>query len=71
MTGAVGPRTVVIQSASSSAFDTVADRHTSAHRGRQVDDHLLPHRAAVGVLEVVDLVEHDEAQAVAAPASRA
>ena len=34
------------------------------HRGRQVDDHLLPHRAAVGVLQVVDLVEHDEAQAV-------
>jgi hypothetical protein len=42
------------------------------HRGRQahqadlrgeVDDHLLPHRASVGVLEVVDLVEDDVAQA--------
>ena len=30
------------------------------HVGGQVDDHLLPHRAAVGVLEVVHLVEHDE-----------
>ena len=29
MTAAVGPRTVEIQSTSSSAFDTVADRQTS------------------------------------------
>ena len=28
-----------------------------------MDDHLLPHRAAVRVLQVVDLVEHDVAQA--------
>jgi hypothetical protein len=33
------------------------------HRLRQVDDDLLPHRAAGGVLEVVDLVEHHVAQA--------
>ena len=32
--------------------------------GRQVDDHLLPHGAAVGVLEEVHLVEHDEAEVV-------
>ena len=63
-TDAVGPRTVVIHSASSSALDTVADRHTSRTSGRQVDDDLLPHRSAVGVLEVVDLVEHHVLQAV-------
>ena len=34
------------------------------HVGRAVDDDLLPHRAAVGVLEVVDLVEHHVAQAL-------
>ena len=28
----------------------------------RVDDHLLPHRAAIGVLQVVHLVEHDVAQ---------
>ncbi len=64
MTAAVGPRTVEIQSTSSSAFDTVADRQTSRTVGRQVDDDLLPHRPAVGVLQVVDLVEHDHAEAV-------
>ena len=32
--------------------------------GREVDDHLLPHRAAGRVLEVVHLVEHGVAQAV-------
>ncbi len=35
-----------------------------AHRRRKVDDDLLPHRAAVGVLEVVDLVEHDPLEAL-------
>ncbi len=39
-----------------------------AHVGRDVDDHLLPHRPPVGVLEVVDLVEHDEAQVLEVPA---
>ena len=34
------------------------------HRRGEVDDHLLPHRAPVAVLEVVHLVEHDDAQAV-------
>ena len=62
-TVAVGPRTVV---------DPVGQLLGVRHRGRQahsatvarqVDDHLLPHRAAVGVLEVVDLVEDDEARA--------
>ena len=32
--------------------------------GGQVEDHLLPHGPAIGVLEVVDLVEHDEPQPV-------
>ena len=32
------------------------------HLGREVDDHLLPHRAAVRVLQVVHLVEHHEPQ---------
>ena len=31
-----------------------------AHLGRQVDDHLLPHRSAIGVLEEVDFVEDHE-----------
>ena len=59
---AVGPRTVVIQSASSSALLTVADRHTSLADCGGVDDHLLPHRPAVRVLEVVHLVEDDVAE---------
>ena len=32
-----------------------------------VDDHLLPHRTAVRVLEVVDLVEHDPREGVEGP----
>ena len=32
--------------------------------GREMDDHLLPHRAPGGILQVVDLVEHGVAQAV-------
>ena len=45
----------------------VADRRRQAHQlhvAREVDDHLLPHRPAVGVLQEVDLVEHDEAEVV-------
>ena len=45
----------------------VAHRRREAHEadvGGQVDDHLLPHRAAIGVLQVVDLVEHDQPEAV-------
>ena len=41
------PRTVCIQSATSSAFDTVAERHTNVDGLREVDDHLFPHRPAV------------------------
>jgi len=51
ITAAVGPRTVVIQSASSSAFDHVADRHTSRTSVGEMQDHLLPHGSAVRVLE--------------------
>jgi hypothetical protein len=52
-------------------LDPVGELLGVGHRGRQadqvdprveVDDHLLPHRAPVGVLEVVDLVEDDVAQ---------
>ena len=45
----------------------VADRRRQADQldvGGQVDDDLLPHRPAVGVLQEVDLVEHDEAEVV-------
>jgi hypothetical protein len=45
----------------------VGDGGGQAHEvdlGRGVDDDLLPHRAPVGVLEVVDLVEHHVAQPV-------
>ncbi len=45
----------------------VADRRREAdqaHVRREVDDDLLPHRAAVRVLQEVDLVEHDEAEVV-------
>ncbi len=34
------------------------------HRCRQVDDHLFPHRAAIRVLQKVDLVEHHDAERV-------
>ena len=63
-TAVVGPRTVPIQSESSSALLTVADRHTSWTCWREVDDHLLPDRSAIGVLEEVHLVEHDDGQIV-------
>ena len=69
-TAVVEPRTVVIHSASSSALLTVADRQTRRTYGRQVDDDLLPHRTAVGVLEEVHLVEHDEAEVVQRPGAR-
>ena len=65
MTAAVAPRTVSIQ-----VGDLLGVRHRrrEAHERRprrgEVDDHLLPHRAAVAVLEVVHLVEHDVAEAV-------
>ena len=61
------------QAPNSSALDTVADRHTNTTSGAVQDDHLLPHRPPVGVLEVVDLVQHDQAQArpVAASGRRA
>ncbi len=38
--------------------------------GRQLEDDLLPHRAAVAVLEVVDLVEDHHAQIVEIGATR-
>ena len=50
----------------------VADRGGQAHQPHvagEVDDHLLPHRAAVGVLEEVHLVEHDEPEVVERRAS--
>ena len=53
-------------------FGDVAHRRRQAHEAdvlRQVDDHLLPHRAPVGVLEEVHLVEHDQSEVVAAPAT--
>ena len=43
----------------------VRDRGRKAHEvdvRRGMDDHLFPHRAAVGILQVMDLVEHDVAQ---------
>ena len=58
----VSPRTVSIQAPNSSALLTVADRHTSAHRLGQVQDHLLPHRAAEPVGQVVHLVHDDVGQ---------
>ena len=51
----------------------VADRGREgdeAHRRRREDDDLLPHPAAKRVLEVVDLVEDDEAERTAAGATR-
>jgi hypothetical protein len=56
-TTAVSPRTVSSQSPNSSALLTVADRDDQ-HVSGQVDDDLLPHRAAEPVGEVVHLV-HD------------
>ncbi len=64
ITASVGPRTVRSSRRPRSAFETVADRHTSGIVVVEVDDHLLPHRAAVPVLEVVHLVEHDDAEPV-------
>ena len=63
-TVSVRPRAASIHPASSSAFDTVADRQTNFTALRRVDDDLLPHRPAVGVLQVVDLVEHHPGQVV-------
>ncbi len=43
----------------------VGDRRRQVHElnvGGEVDDHLLPHRAAIPVLEVVHLVEDDDAE---------
>ena len=57
----------------------VAELLGVAHRGRQADqrdvlgelqDHLLPHRAAEPVGEVVHLVHHHEAEVVQLPAAR-
>ena len=62
----VSPRTVSSHSPNSSALDTVADRRDQRHRLGQVDDHLLPDRAAGPVGEVVHLVHHHEAAARAA-----
>ena len=48
----------------------VAHRRRQAHQPDvlgQVDDHLLPHRSAVRILEEVHLVEHDEAEVVERP----
>ena len=48
----------------------VAHRRRQAHEAdglRQVDDHLLPNRAPVRVLEEVHLVEHDESEVVQRP----
>ena len=45
----------------------VADRGGQAHQPHvagEVDDHLLPHRAAVGVLQEVHLVEHHQPEVV-------
>jgi hypothetical protein len=61
MMAVVGPRTVCTQSDTSSALETVADRHT---RVTSMDDDLLPHRAPIAVLEVVHLVEHDRPEGV-------
>ena len=63
-TTSVWPRTVTSQSANSSALLTVADSETSVTDDGQVDDHLLPDRAAEPVGEVVHLVHHHVRQAV-------
>ena len=63
----VGPRTVVIHSASSVTLLTVADKQTSRTCCGQVDDDLLPHGTPVGVLEEVHLVEHDQSEVVERP----
>ena len=59
----VSPRTVASHSPNSSALETVAERDTSGHRLREVDDDLLPHRPAHPVGEVVHLVHDHEAEA--------
>ena len=51
----------------------VADRGRQAHQphpSREVDDHLLPHRPAVGVLQEVHLVEHDDRESIECRAAR-
>ena len=51
----------------------VADGRRQAHQPdvlRQVDDHLFPHRAAVGVLQEVHLVEHHECEVVEVATAR-
>ena len=63
-TTSVSPRTVTSHSPNSSALDTVADSDASVTARRQMDDHLLPHRAAEPVGEVVHLVHHHVAEAV-------
>ena len=60
----VGPRTVVIHAGQLLGVGDRGRQAHQAHRRRQVDDHLLPHRPAVGVLEEVHLVEDDDAEAV-------
>ncbi len=45
----------------------VGNRRRQAHEhhvGSRQDYHLLPHRPPIGILEVVDLVQHDQAQAL-------
>ena len=53
------PRTSASHAPNSSAFDTVADSEIKPDLRREVDDHLLPDRAAEPVGEVVDLVHDD------------
>ena len=60
-TTSTGPRTERSQAPSSLALDTVAERQTKVTLAGREDEHLLPHPAPVGVLEVVDLVEDDRA----------
>ena len=62
-TTSVSPRTSPSQAPNSSALLTVADSDTTWTSWRQVDDDLLPHRAAEPVGEVVHLVHDDEAEA--------
>ncbi len=52
----VSPRTLTSQSPNSSALRHRRRQRYQPDRGRQVDDHLLPHRAAEPVAQVVHLV---------------
>ena len=63
-TTSVGPRTERSQSPSSPALATVAERQTNMTSGGAQHQHLLPDATPVGVLQVVDLVEDDHAQAL-------